>query len=350
VQYKGKYVNNATSTKQPVNAATGVVVLASSGGTDRFYYHAEMAVGGGGAMDTQAPSVPAGLTGQATSSSSVGLSWSASTDNVGVVGYRVFRDGVLVGSPTSTSYTDSSLTAGTSYSYAVAAVDAANNVSARSAPVSVTTPAAPPASAGITFKGASAQANDTATSLSIASPPGASAGDVMLASVAVRGAPTITAPAGWTLVRLDAHATTMRQATYVKVAAATEPTSYTWSFSSAQGAAGTVQAYSGVSQTQPVETSGGQLNEASTALTAPGVVATAGNLQVGLFSAATLTSVTPPVGMTERAEAATSAGRYKVTSEAADALTSTTGDTGAITAQASASAKSVGQVVILRAG
>ena len=63
------------------------------------------------------------------------LSWAASSDNVGVTGYRVFRDGAQVGTPATTSYTDTGLTAATTYRYTVAAVDAAGNVSSQSAAV-----------------------------------------------------------------------------------------------------------------------------------------------------------------------------------------------------------------------
>jgi glucose/arabinose dehydrogenase/PKD repeat protein len=90
-------------------------------------------------VDSSPPSVPTNLVGTALSSSQVSLSWSASTDNVGVTGYDVRRNGALVGTPTSASFADSGLTASTTYSYSVAARDAAGNVSAPSAPASVTT-------------------------------------------------------------------------------------------------------------------------------------------------------------------------------------------------------------------
>ncbi|TWF91710.1 glycoside hydrolase family 6 protein [Streptomyces brevispora] len=97
--------------------------------------------GDGGGSDTQAPTAPTGVTVTAKTSGSVSLSWTASTDNVGVSGYDVFRGGVRVGSTTTTSYTDTGLTAGTTYSYTVKAKDAAGNVSAASAAVSATTSA-----------------------------------------------------------------------------------------------------------------------------------------------------------------------------------------------------------------
>ena len=93
---------------------------------------------GGG--DTTAPSVPSGLTVTGTTSSSVSLSWTASTDNVGVTGYAVYRGATKVATVTSgTSYTDTGLAASTAYSYTVTAQDAAGNVSAASAAVTGTT-------------------------------------------------------------------------------------------------------------------------------------------------------------------------------------------------------------------
>ncbi|MFC0434333.1 cellulose binding domain-containing protein [Kutzneria buriramensis] len=93
--------------------------------------------GGGG--DTTAPSVPANVAVTGVTSSSVSLSWAPATDNVGVAGYRVYRDGVQVGTPTGTTFTDSGLSASTRHTYTVAAYDAAGNVSSQSAGVTATT-------------------------------------------------------------------------------------------------------------------------------------------------------------------------------------------------------------------
>jgi chitodextrinase len=95
------------------------------------------------AADTIAPSVPAGLTAAAVSSTQINLSWAASTDNVGVTGYRVYRGGTLLASVGAvTTYQNTGLSASTSYSYTVLAFDAAGNASAQSASVSATTQAA----------------------------------------------------------------------------------------------------------------------------------------------------------------------------------------------------------------
>jgi len=99
-------------------------------------------------VDTTAPTAPAGVTAAAQSAASILVTWTASTDASGISGYRVFRDTgtTPVATVQTTSYTDTGLTAGTSYSYTVAAVDAAPaaNVSAASTAASATTQAPPP--------------------------------------------------------------------------------------------------------------------------------------------------------------------------------------------------------------
>jgi chitodextrinase len=111
------------------------------------------------APDTTAPSTPAGLLASAVSASQINLSWAASTDNVGVTGYRVYRAGtLLVTLGAVTSYQNTGLSASTSYSYTVQAIDAAGNASAQSASASATTQAAPDTTAPSTPAGLLASA------------------------------------------------------------------------------------------------------------------------------------------------------------------------------------------------
>lgn len=90
--------------------------------------------------DTAAPSVPTGLSASAPNSNTVNLSWSASTDNVAVTGYRVYRGGVYIADTTAASYSNTGLTGSTTYSYQVSARDAAGNFSGLSGAANVTTP------------------------------------------------------------------------------------------------------------------------------------------------------------------------------------------------------------------
>ncbi|MWC28833.1 S-layer homology domain-containing protein [Paenibacillus sp. MMS18-CY102] len=89
--------------------------------------------------DAVAPSVPANLSAAAISNSKIELNWTASTDNVGVEGYDIYRNGVLVGYSGTTSYQDGGLSSSTAYTYTVRAKDAASNTSADSNTASATT-------------------------------------------------------------------------------------------------------------------------------------------------------------------------------------------------------------------
>ncbi|WP_424533281.1 fibronectin type III domain-containing protein [Sphaerisporangium viridialbum] len=94
-------------------------------------------VNGGG--DKQPPSTPGNLTVTGKTATTVSLSWTASTDNVGVTGYQVLRSGTVVATAPGTPYTVTGLTPSTAYSFTVTARDAAGNTSAASNAVSVTT-------------------------------------------------------------------------------------------------------------------------------------------------------------------------------------------------------------------
>jgi len=109
--------------------------------------------------DTTAPSAPTGLTATAASSSQINLSWIASTDNVGVTGYDVYRNGTFLKNVTGTSTTDIGLTPSTTYSYYVKAKDAANNESAASATASATTGTTTPVDAKIPVPAANVTAS-----------------------------------------------------------------------------------------------------------------------------------------------------------------------------------------------
>jgi chitodextrinase len=119
-------------------SSTGWLIIAIS----RFNpFTGTTANGGTNPTDTQAPTAPANLTAPSKTDTSVSLSWSASTDNVGVTGYDIYRGTTLAGSSSTTSYTVTGLSASTAYTFSVRARDAAGNTSAASASVSVTTSA-----------------------------------------------------------------------------------------------------------------------------------------------------------------------------------------------------------------
>ncbi|MFH0853709.1 MAG: peptidoglycan-binding protein [bacterium] len=97
--------------------------------------------------ETIPPSIPANFSATAISTNQIFLSWNASTDNIGVIGYKIYRDGAQIVtnalsstlSFVHTSYSDTDLQASTTYTYTIAAYDAAGNMSAQSNPVSATT-------------------------------------------------------------------------------------------------------------------------------------------------------------------------------------------------------------------
>lgn len=150
---------NGTSMATVNGVTTTCIDLVPSPGTYSYTVDAFDAAGNHSAQSTAVsitfadvtpPSVPGNFTAVAASSTQVNLAWTASTDNVGVAGYTVYRDAaVLTSLPASSlSYSDTSVTASTSYTYAVDAFDAAGNHSAATAVISVTTPSLP---ASLTF-------------------------------------------------------------------------------------------------------------------------------------------------------------------------------------------------------
>jgi chitodextrinase/O-glycosyl hydrolase len=154
--------------------------------------------------DTQAPSVPNGLSSSAITQTGFILNWTASTDNVGVTGYEVFRNGTSIGIPTATTFTVTALTAGTPYAMTVSARDAAGNFSGQSTTLNVTTAAAPPTSCGsITNNGfesgLTSWVNDGNTVITTNARSGSSAAATGPAAGGLHYATAISAAAGQTI-------------------------------------------------------------------------------------------------------------------------------------------------------
>lgn len=94
--------------------------------------------------DTSVPTVPTDLSFSNVGTNSLQLNWSASTDNVGVTGYLIRRDGTQVGNVSGASFGDSGLSSNTAYSYTVEAYDAAGNRSGESTSAATNTASEPP--------------------------------------------------------------------------------------------------------------------------------------------------------------------------------------------------------------
>jgi chitodextrinase len=139
--------------------------------------------------DTQPPTAPADLTATAASATQITLAWTAATDDVGVAGYRVFRDGTTpIATVTGTSFSDTGLAAGSTHSYTVLAFDAADNQSAPSAAAAATTLAPLATSTPTALPADTATAPPTATS-----------------AVPTTGAPTPVAMTPTAMAGLDAR-------------------------------------------------------------------------------------------------------------------------------------------------
>jgi Gametolysin peptidase M11 len=111
-------LSGASITTVSIGSRTAQVLISWGGG------------GGGGTTDTTAPTTPGGLTAAMNGATASRLTWTASTDNVGVTGYQVRRGGVLLATVAGSPYNDNGpLVAGATYGYTVIAVDAAGNSS-----------------------------------------------------------------------------------------------------------------------------------------------------------------------------------------------------------------------------
>jgi chitodextrinase len=148
-----------------VTASTGTTLAVTGLAPERTYQFTVRALDGAGnrsaasaaltvttpagpAPDTTPPTAPGTPTASAVGATGLSLTWGPATDAVGVVSYRVYRGGnVLVGSTAGTTLAVTGLTASTTYTFTVVAVDAAGNVSPASPGVTVTT-TAPPAGGG----------------------------------------------------------------------------------------------------------------------------------------------------------------------------------------------------------
>lgn len=127
----GNAQDNGTFGRFQYSAPLGVFVLANHTNENLWSFRLNAATG-----DTEAPSAPTNLAANATSQSQIGLTWTASTDNVGVAGYLVERcwgtncsNFAQIATPATNSYNDGSLTPATLYRYRVRAQDAAGNLS-----------------------------------------------------------------------------------------------------------------------------------------------------------------------------------------------------------------------------
>jgi hypothetical protein len=230
------------------------------------------------------------------------LDWTPTADTY-ATGYKVQR-ATISGGPysflgsvapyTASTFTDTFADAGTRYYY-VLQTYFQSWLSVYSNEVSASV---------IAFRGgASAGAASGTLSLTISKPSGTVEGDVMIASIAVRpDTAVITAPANWTLVRRvdNANPNANSLAVYYKVAGASEPADYTWTFSTSTGSAGGIQSFAGVDQSNPIDVENGQNTASGLTHATPSVTTTVTNTMLVTSHAFTSSATwTPPAGMTE---------------------------------------------------
>jgi len=183
-----------------------------------------------------------------------------------------------------------------------------------------------------------------ATSLVINVPAGMQANDLLITHIARTGNGAINTPSGWTAAGGTNNGVFLRQATFYRVATASEPASYTWTWSGTEAAAGGMSTYYGAKASSALDLVGtaGTANNTTT-VTAPGITTTANDaLVLAFFASNTNSTFTTASGMTERHDVGTTG----ATSLATDDMTQVTaGATGNKTATASASGRVVGHQV-----
>ncbi|MGE0875482.1 MAG: DUF6701 domain-containing protein [Burkholderiales bacterium] len=180
---------------------------------------------------------------------------------------------------------------------------------------------------------------------------------LMVAHIAFRGATstTITAPAGWALLRRDnigTDADAMNTAIYYRLATPADNTaaSYTWTLSSASRLVSGIVAYDGVDPANPIAASAAQLAAASALVTAPSVTSAAGDWVYRAFTLAVGASVTATSGgaLSERYAARTGAGPNGVGAWVGDHTQAASGDTGERIATFDRAGGNIGQTLAIR--
>ncbi|WP_202911352.1 PKD domain-containing protein [Segeticoccus rhizosphaerae] len=288
-------MNNVTSTKQSVNSATGLVILASNTSTDR-YWHADLTL----PSQPVAPPV-ASFTASPTS---------------GTAPLTVTFTDTSTGSPTSWAWDfgngETSNKQNPSVTYEAGGVytvqmSATNAAGTGATPASTTvTVDQPPASTGI-IRGSdsTAVATTAADGLTIDPPAGTSAGDVLVACLALNGTSVsgTGVPDGWTRIATTTGTSQSnpRVYGYYKIAGASEPSSYHWGYSKSVTSSGGIARYTGASapETEVSIASGPSANTA----TLPGITTTAADDVLlgcmGLNTGATSITITAPQEMTQ---------------------------------------------------
>ena len=239
--------------------------------------------------DTTPPTPPASLAATAVNSGRVDLSWSQGTDNVGVTGYQIYRDGALLTTTpaSATSYSDTSAVGGTTYQYTVRAVDAAGNASNPSPAASVTTPGN--GSVAASFVRDATGTVDSGTSLD--APLTSTAGDTLVATIAVQAGATnsvksVTDSAGntWNKGPIGFLSGSNTRVEIWFSSAAAPVTRVTVTLSALDAAAADISEFTGIASVLPLEASAGQGNASSTIAPTPSILTSPADVIVGAIN------------------------------------------------------------------
>ncbi len=227
--------------------------------------------------DITPPSAPASLDATAINSGRVNLSWSQATDNVGVTGYKIYRDGALLTTTpaSATSYSDTSVAGGTTYQYTVRAVDAAGNASDPSPAATLTTPS--DGSVAASFVRDATGAVDSGTSFD--APLTSTAGDTLVATIAVQAGATnsvksVTDSAGntWNKGPIGFLSGSNTRVEIWFSSAAAPVTHVTVTLSALDAAAADISEFTGIASVLPLEASAAQGNASSTIASTPSLL------------------------------------------------------------------------------
>ncbi|WP_426989107.1 PKD domain-containing protein [Pseudarthrobacter sp. Y6] len=323
-------MNNVTTSKQSVNNSTGIVVLASDHVAKRYWF-SDRPLG-----PVTPPPPPAG---------SAPVASFTATPTSGTAPLSVSFTDTSTNTPTSWAWTfgdgGTSTVQNPSYTYAAAGtytaeLTAANSSGSTSATTTITAssvaPPPPPAGA-ISVVGSSTTNSAATTVVTLAAPVGTHEGDVLVAAITADLSPTMASvPAGWTpMVNGLAIRTNARAFAYYHVVGAADPSSYSWTLSSAAKWGAGITAYRGVNNTTPLD---------SPVITAVDTTYTATSITVGSINTASNGAMliggaacdcgtpvfSPPSGWTERWEAAANQ-----LAEEADMVQATAGASGTAT-------------------
>jgi hypothetical protein len=224
------------------------------------------------------------------------------------------------------------------------------------APTTLAPPPPPPPPPPDPIKRVASSSNGSSrarSKLTISRPAGTQPGHVMVAAIAgSESASEFTAPAGWTPVREEKIPGAVRQAVYVKVAGASEPSSFTFTTSVAQRVAGGITTYSGVDTADPVDAAAVALNStAATSVKSPSITTSVPNARlVQLVAVNAEGKLHPPKGMTERweARAPSSSSKRDALASSSDTRQSVPGPSGGWSATVSTRGRSIVVLLALR--